>query len=188
MIKSHTFTAKFIHWTFSGLYAYGIFKQVGDLSELEDTNLLNFEIVFAILFLVLVMVRFFYMRNTETLLGATEEVHKGHLFIAKTIHRLVYFSLVMLPLTGLLIAGIFTSDIPGMGIAISLHEFSASLSYVLLALHIGASIYSRLKGEGVWTAMVPVWKETGKPNSEVLTSLESIENKVYDEIESRLNL
>jgi len=63
------------------------------------------------------------MRNTETLLGATEEVHKGHLFIAKSIHRLVYFSLVMLPLTGLLIAGIFTSDIPGMGIAISLHEF-----------------------------------------------------------------
>ena len=94
----------------------------------------------------------------------------------------------MLPLTGLLIAGIFTSDIPGMGIAISLHEFSASLSYVLLALHIGASIYSRLKGEGVWTAMVPVWKETGKSNSEVLNSLESIENKVYDEIESRLNL
>ena len=59
MIKSHTFTAKFIHWTFSGLYAYGILKQVGDLSELEDTDLLNFEIVFAILFLVLVMVRFF---------------------------------------------------------------------------------------------------------------------------------
>ena len=188
MIKSHTFSAKFIHWTFSGLYAYGILKQVGDLSELEDTDLLNFEIVFAMMFLVLVMVRFFYMRNTETLLGAIEEVHKGHLFIAKTIHRLVYFSLVMLPLTGLLIAGIFTSDIPGMGSAISLHEFSASLSYVLLALHIGASIYSRLKGEGVWTAMVPVWKETGKSNSEVLNSLESIENKVYDEIESRLNL
>ena len=57
-----------------------------------------------------------------------------------------------------------------------------------VALHIGASIYSRLKGEGVWTAMVPVWKETGKPNSEVLNSLESIENNVYDEIESRLNL
>jgi hypothetical protein len=36
--------------------------------------------------------------------------------------------------------------------------------------------------------MVPVWKETGKPNSEVIISLESIENKVYDEIESRLNL
>jgi len=50
VIKSHTFTAKFIHWTFSGLYAYGILKQVGDLSELEDTDLLNFEIVFAILF------------------------------------------------------------------------------------------------------------------------------------------
>jgi len=75
-----------------------------------------------------------------------------------------------------------------MGIAISLREFSASLSYVLVALHIAASIYSRLKGEGVWTAMVPLSKEIGKSNSRVLNSLESIENNVYDEIESRLNL
>jgi len=42
VIKSHTFTAKFIHWTFSGLYAYGILKQVGDLSGLEDTDLFKF--------------------------------------------------------------------------------------------------------------------------------------------------
>ena len=124
-MNSHTLLAKTIHWTFSILYAYGIFKQVEDLDELEDATLLNFEIIFAVIFLVIVMLRFFYMKDAKTLLGAHEEMHKGHLFIAKVTHRLVYFSLIMLPTTGLLIAGIFNLDIPGMGIAIALHEFSA---------------------------------------------------------------
>ena len=43
-MNSHTPLAKFIHWTFTLLYAYGIFKQVDDLSQLEDASLLNFEI------------------------------------------------------------------------------------------------------------------------------------------------
>ena len=102
-MNSHTITSKFIHWTFTVLYAYGIFKQVGDLEELEDTSLLNFEIAFAIVFLVIVLIRYSYMKGMPTLLGAHEEMRKGHLFIAKTVHRLVYFSLIMLPTTGLLI-------------------------------------------------------------------------------------
>ena len=50
MENSHTRLAKTIHWTFSLLYAYGIFKQVEDLGELEDASLLNFEIFFAVVF------------------------------------------------------------------------------------------------------------------------------------------
>ena len=46
-MNSHTTLAKFIHWTFTLLYAYGIFKQVDDLTQLEDASLLNFEIMFA---------------------------------------------------------------------------------------------------------------------------------------------
>ena len=60
-MKSHTPLAKFIHWSFSILYAYGIFKQVGDLSELQDPALLNFEILFAVAFLVIVFIRYFYI-------------------------------------------------------------------------------------------------------------------------------
>ena len=44
------------------------------------------------------------------------------------------------------------ADIPGMQAAIALHEFSAFLSYVTIALHVGASLYSRYKGEGIWNA------------------------------------
>ena len=184
-MNSHTTLAKFIHWTFTFLYAYGIFKQVDDLSDLEDVSLLNFEILFATLFLIIVLIRYFYMKDTPTLLGAHEDMLKGHLFIAKTIHRLVYFSLIMLPTTGLLIAGLFNLGIGGVEVAISLHEFSAFLSYAVVALHVGASVYSRYKGEGIWNAMVPVWKEGKKNNSKIVKKLEDVENKVYEKVEDK---
>ena len=164
---------------------YGIFKQVEDLDELEDAALLNFEIFFAVVFLVIVMLRFFYMKDAKTLLGAHDEMHKGHLFIAKATHRLVYFSLIMLPTTGLLIAGILNAGVPGMEIAIALHELSAFLSYITIGIHVAASLYSRYKGEGVWNAMVPVWREDSKKNTKLVSRLEVLENKIYDEIEDR---
>tara|TARA_A100001037_G_scaffold45010_1_gene36172 strand:+ start:472 stop:1035 length:564 start_codon:yes stop_codon:yes gene_type:complete len=187
-MKSHTPLAKFIHWSFSILYAYGIFKQVGDLSELEDPALLNFEILFAVAFLVIVFIRYFYMKDTETLLGANIEIRKGHLFIAKSVHTLVYFTLVMLPLTGLLIAGLFSIGAGGIELAIGLHEFSAFLSYVLIAVHVGASFYSKLKGEGIWNAMTPFWKEKEKKDSRLISYLEKTEDKVYETIEKALRL
>ena len=185
-MNSHTLLAKTIHWTFSILYAYGIFKQVEDLDELEDAALLNFEIFFAVVFLVIVMLRFFYMKDAKTLLGAHDQMREGHLFIAKVTHRIVYFSLIMLPTTGLLIAGMLAADIPGMQAAIALHEFSAFLSYVTIALHVGASLYSRYKGEGIWNAMVPVFKEKGKNESELVIKLEVIEDKIYSFIENKI--
>ncbi len=187
-MNSHTALAKSIHWTFTLLYAYGIFKQVDDLNELEDVSLLNFEILFAIVFLIIVLIRYFYMKDTPTLLGAHDDVAKGHLFIAKTVHRLVYFSLIMLPTTGLLIAGLFNLGMGGIEIAIAIHEFSAFLSYVVIGLHVGASVYSRLKGEGLWNAMVPVWKETGRNNSNLISKLETYEKKTYEKIEEVLDL
>ena len=187
-MNSHTTLAKFIHWTFTLLYAYGIFKQVDDLTQLEDASLLNFEIMFATIFLIIVLIRYFYMKDTPTLLGAHEDVPKGHLFIAKTVHRLVYFSLIMLPTTGLLIAGLFNLGMGGVEVAIALHEFSAFLSYLVIALHVGASLYSRFKGEGLWNAMVPVWKEEGKKNSELITKLEIMEKKVYEKVEDTFNI
>ena len=182
-MNSHTKIAKFIHWIFTLLYAYGIFKQVDDLTELEDASLLNFEILFATIFLILVLVRYFYMKDTPTLLGAHEDVPKGHLFIAKSVHKLVYFSLIMLPTTGLLIAGLFNLGMEGIEVAIALHEFSAFLSYIVIALHVGASFYSRLKGEGLWNAMVPIWKETQKNSSDIISKLEKLEHKFYEKIE-----
>jgi|TARA_B100000900_G_scaffold379785_1_gene364950 cytochrome b561 len=33
------------------------------------------------------------------------------------------------------------------------------LSYWLIGIHIAAALYHRWLGDGVWNAMVPVWKE-----------------------------
>ena len=184
-MNSHTTLAKFIHWIFTLLYAYGIFKQVDDLNELKDASLLNFEILFATIFLIIVLIRYFYMKDTPALLGAHEDVPKGHLFIAKTVHSLVYLSLIMLPTTGLLIAGLFNLGMEGIDVAIALHEFSAFLSYIVIALHVGASLYSRFKGEGIWNAMVPIWKETEKNDSNLIIKLEEIEKKVYEKVEDK---
>ena len=143
MQKSHTLLARSIHWSFILLYLYGIFKQVNELDELEDSTLLLSEIVFATVFLVIVILRYSYMRRFRTFLGAREPVHIVHYYFART-----------------------------------------DLSYMLIFLHIGAAIYSRIKGEGVWSSMVPILKEDKPSENEMVLKIASIEEKVYDKVGS----
>ena len=78
MSSSHTPLAKTLHWGFVGLYAYGMFKQLDDLSQLEDAALLQFEVLFASVFLLIVVLRYLYMKRFETFLGARELAAPGH--------------------------------------------------------------------------------------------------------------
>ena len=41
--------AKIFHWGFVALFAYGIAKQIDNISQLEDFDLLRFELIFAII-------------------------------------------------------------------------------------------------------------------------------------------
>ena len=182
MSDSHTILAKVSHWGFIILYAYGIFKQVDDISQLEDSGLLAFEVAFASIFLVIVIVRYYYMTKFETFLGAVEPVPIAHRYLAKSIHVSMYLCLILLPLSGLLIAGLFSQGItdgPMQDFALTVHEFSADLSYLLIAMHVGAALWSRIKGEGVWTSMVPIWKEEGAPRNEIVASLSRMENDLF---------
>ena len=126
------------------------------------------------------------MRRFDTFLGASESVPIVHTLLAKTIHRLMYLSLIMLPLTGLKIAGLFVQGtVEGLqqNIALSLHEFAASLSYVLIIIHILAAIYSRIKGDGVWSSMVPILKEDGPTSNEMMKRISAIEHDIYVRVE-----
>ena len=126
------------------------------------------------------------MRKFEPFLGATEPVPLTHRYLAKSIHVSMYLCLVLLPLSGLLIAGLFSQGIEGgpmQDFAITLHEFSADLSYLLIAVHIGAALWSRVKGEGVWTSMVPVWKEKGGARNELVATLSDLENSLFNRVE-----
>jgi cytochrome b561 len=159
---SHTKLAKTFHWGFIFLYAYGLLKQLNDVSQLEDAGLLVLEVAFVSLFLLIVLMRYFYMRRFETFLGAREPVSLFHKRLAKAIHRSIYLCLALLPLSGLMIAGLFALEIrqgPLQDFSLALHEFCASLSYFLISIHIAAAIFSRFRREGIWTSMVPFWKE-----------------------------
>ena len=194
MQNSHTLLARSIHWSFILLYVYGIFKQVNELDELEDTNLLLFEIVFATTFLVIVILRYSYMRRFKTFLGAREPVHIVHYYFARTVHKAMYACFILLPLTGLMIAGLYSQgytvnatpdeEQTVMDVVLDLHGAVADLSYMLIFLHIGAAIYSRIKGEGVWSSMVPILKEDKPSENEIVKKIASIEEQVYDKIES----
>ena len=192
MPTSHTKFAKFIHWTFILLYLYGIVKQVNELEDLEENQLLLFEIAFATVFLIIVILRYSYMRRFKTFQGATEPVHIVHYYFARIVHRAMYACFILLPLTGLIIAGLYTQGYTEnatpdeeqtiMDIVLDLHGAVADLSYMLIILHIAAAIYSRIKGEGVWSSMVPVLKETGRSENKIVQRIAEYENLAYEKI------
>ena len=192
MPTSHTKFAKFIHWTFILLYLYGIVKQVNELEDLEENQLLLFEIAFATVFLIIVILRYSYMRRFKTFQGATEPVHIVHYYFARIVHRAMYACFILLPLTGLIIAGLYTQGYTEnatpdeeqtiMDIVLDLHGAVADLSYMLIILHIAAAIYSRIKGEGVWSSMVPVLKETGRSENKIVQRIAEYENMAYEKI------
>lgn len=186
---AHTKLAKTIHWSFIVLYAYGMFKQIDDISQLEDNGLLIFEVIFASAFLIIVLMRYFYMRNVGTMHASTVPVHSVHKFIAKSVHISMYLCLILLPLSGLAIAFLFKQGIvdgPLQNLAIGIHEFMATLSYVLIALHVSAAVYSRVKGEGVWSSMVPILKEEGPSENVYVKKIAVLENALYEKISTTL--
>ncbi|MEC8632726.1 MAG: cytochrome b/b6 domain-containing protein [Candidatus Thermoplasmatota archaeon] len=183
----HTLLGKVLHWGFVLLYAYGIVKQIDDLEQLNDAALLVFEVVFASVFLVLVVARYVYMRRFETFQGSVVPVHRYHKRFARWMHVAMYLCLVLLPLTGLAIAALFSQGIESglaMDAAIGLHALSADLSYALIALHIAAALYSRAKGEGVWTSMIPVFTERGPSTNPYVTKLASMEHAALKKMEA----
>ena len=192
MPTSHTKLAKFIHWTFILLYLYGIVKQVNELEDLEDNQLLLFEIAFATMFLIIVILRYSYMRRFKTFQGATEPVHIVHYYFARIVHRAMYACFILLPLTGLIIAGLYSQGYAVnatpdeeqtiMDVVLDLHGAVADLSYMLILLHIAAAIYSRIKGEGVWSSMVPVLKEAGPSQNKIVQRIAEYENMAYEKI------
>jgi len=190
MSQSHTKVAKFLHWGFIVLYVYGILKQVNELGELEDKGLLVFEIIFAITFLIIVISRYSYMRRFKTFLGANEPIHIVHYYFARTVHRAMYACFILLPLTGLIIAGLYAQGYTVnatpdeeqtiMDLALDFHGAIADLSYILIILHIAAAIYSRMKGEGVWSSMVPIFNQEKPANNPAIKKIAALEEKIYD--------
>ncbi|MBT5574970.1 MAG: cytochrome b/b6 domain-containing protein [Alphaproteobacteria bacterium] len=158
---AYSVTAKIFHWGVAALFAYGIIKQVGDINQLEDIELLKFEIVFATTFLLILAIRFIYMRTTQTS-ALPEDTGLFQKFAARIVHLGMYSSLALIAISGLMIGLLYYSGYKdGLlnDALLGLHEFSVSFSYLLIIIHALAAIYHRLKKDGVWSAMVPFWRE-----------------------------
>ena len=98
----------------------------------------------------------------------------------------MYWCFIILPLSGLLIALLFSLGLKDgwmQGLAIDLHEFSASLSYILIGVHITGAIYSRIKGEGVWSSMVPVWNKERPTSNKLILRLIILEEEFFSRSE-----
>ncbi len=161
MVRSYSFIAKFMHWAFMGVFAYGVINQVDEVDELENSTLLLEEVFFTLIFLFLLLFRFIYMRSVRADMPQLD-MPKNLILLARTVHLGMYVSLALIAVTGLIIGGLYNSGVKDglmLEAILLLHEIIFWISVNLMGLHIAGAIYHRLKGDGVWSAMVPIFKE-----------------------------
>ena len=152
---SYTLTAKIFHWSFVILFAYGISKQIDNINQLEDLALLKFEVAFALLFIVFLVVRFVYMKRTQksSLPPETPRLQK---VLANAVHYGMYIGMLSIAFSGLLIGCLYWLGFKSGVIIetiIGWHEVSVSIVYWLVGLHLIGAIYHRFKNDGVWESM-----------------------------------
>ena len=159
--RSYSFMAKFLHWLFIGVFAFGVVNQVDEVEELESFTLLVAEVIFALVFLALLLYRFVYMRSVKAAMPQLD-MPKNVILLARIVHLGMYVSLALIAITGLIIGGLYYIGVKEglvMEATLLLHEIIFWTSVNLMGLHIAGAIYHRLKGDGVWSAMVPILKE-----------------------------
>ena len=153
--------AKLFHWGFVLLFAYGVAKQVEDINQLEDNALFRFEIIFALIFLFLLIIRLIYMKTTQKT-SLPEDTPRIQKISAKIVHNGMYALLAGTALSGLAIGFLFWIELKEgilIDIIIIIHELNVNLLYLFIGIHILAATFHRLKRDGVWSSMVPFLKE-----------------------------
>ena len=159
--KQYSLFAKFWHWGFVLLFIYGVAKQVDEIEQLEDQFFFQFEIVFALLFLFLLAIRFVYMSKTQET-SLPDDTSKIQKIAARTVHLGMYTTLAGTAITGLSI-GLFYWLGFRQGLFIdfltAIHSFVVNTVYWLVGIHIVAAICHRLNKDGVWNSMVPFFRE-----------------------------
>ena len=131
------------------------------VEELEEFSLLISEVIFTLLFLTVLVFRFTYMRSVRSRMPQIN-MPVPLLLLARTVHLGIYASLTLIAITGLLIGGLYHSGMKTgflLEIVLLSHEIFFWVSINLMGLHIAGAVYHRLKGDGVWSAMVPIFKE-----------------------------
>ena len=81
---------------------------------------------------------------------------------AKVVHFGMYVAMGLIAASGLIIGVLYTLFRPEgllISVALFIPEASVTASYWLIGLHIAAALYHRFLRDGVWSAMVLIWRE-----------------------------
>lgn len=153
-----------MHWGFILVFVYALSKQLDELEELADHELLQFEMVFGAFFLVLLIARFCYMRSTKaTALPDTAPIRIK--IAAQTVHLGMYLCLAMIPITGLVIGCLYENGVRSgalMAGSLLAHEIFANAALFLIVAHVAAAFDHRRRRDGIWNSMVPFFGEPGE--------------------------
>ena len=125
-----------MHWGFVLLFIYGLLKQIDELNQLKDEALLKFEVIFAVIFILLLLIRFVYMRTTQKT-SLPQSTPRSQVIAAKVVHSGMYICLALIPLTGLLIGLLFWLGLEDgflINLVVGSHELVVSLIYWLIGL------------------------------------------------------
>ena len=157
----YSLLAKILHWGFVIFFIIGVLKAVEDVEQLKDASFLKFEVIFASCFLLTLLLRFIYVRKTQKS-SLPENTTKAQKMAAKLVHFGMYFTLAVIASTGLVIGVIVWLGVDASvltTVLIFIHELGMPLMYGLITLHVSAAIWHRFLNDGVWSSMVPFWKE-----------------------------
>ena len=160
-VRSYSLLAKCMHWAFIGVFAYAVINAVDEVEELENFTFLMKEVLFAIIFLSLLLFRFIYMRSARAAMPQLD-MPRSLILLARVVHLGMYASLALIAITGLIIGGLYYFGVKdGLVLEAILlsHEIFFWTSVNLMGLHIAGALYHRLQGDGVWSAMVPMLTE-----------------------------
>ena len=88
------------------LFIYGVAKQVDDINQLEEISFFRFEIFFSVIFLILLVIRYIYMKTTQKT-SIPKEAPQAQKIAAKIVHNGMYILLTITVFSGLLIGFLF---------------------------------------------------------------------------------
>lgn len=159
--KPHGFVTKGIHWVSAALLAFGYFKGLNNVSQLNDPTLFWSEVWFAATIGVLFAIRFVW---TKAVAGSTrlpQDAPRWEHLASRAVHLGLYASVFGIVLSGLGIAlGFATPMLNGLFLhaMVGLHEFALSVLPPLLLMHIAGALWHRLmRRDGVFESMTMRW-------------------------------
>ncbi len=154
--KPHGFVTRGIHWVSAALIGFGYVKGLDSVSQLADSAVLQFEVLYALAIGVLFAIRFAWTKYFAGPSRLPSEAPGWEHGLSRAVHIGLYVGVFGIVLTGLGIAAAYSLSLGGavMAIVVGLHEVFLVLLPVLLVGHIAGALWHKVvRRDGVLESM-----------------------------------